>query len=312
MKKGFKYLVMILLAISFTSCGDEFKEVDNNKPNDEDNKISFSVKEESAFGAKGTVLTNANFTKFNVFGYSSVAAFSDNTPMNPYIDNLKVTKSGNNWNYAGQDYYWPETENLHFFRVATDGTSIGLPTGITNWTIPNGQGYPKFSFQMQNSIANVKDLVIAKAVNKTKTNTTGAVNLEFKHILSKFSFNITNNTYRWITPSKIRISKISILNTIQKADYIFDSNKGSWTNPNGRIGEIDYWTGRRAFNYDESSDFSENLFIIPGSDIQVRIYFQVSLLGVTWSGDKFSTFSLTNLSVGSNNRFNITIEGRYE
>ena len=115
----FMYLILSFLALSFFSCKDE-DPIDDVDPN----RISFFVGDKSYPNPKGTILTNANFFKFNVFAYYSTTPMSPTTLMIPFINNLVVAKSLNTWNYVG-DYYWPDTNILRHEESYLDGQLSG-------------------------------------------------------------------------------------------------------------------------------------------------------------------------------------------
>jgi len=307
MKKTLKYIIIGLFTLVMYSCTEEFIEPDNEKPIVSGDKISFFADQDNPNNTKGIELTNANFTKFNVFAYSSVGLFNTTPTMTPFINNLTVSKSGNNWNYTGS-YYWPASGYLHFYGVATDGASSGFPLGVTNWTAPNAQGYPKFSFQTQNTIANVKDLVTAKTKDKNMFNNTGRVALSFEHVLSEINFKITNS-YGTTT----RIKKITVSNIIKQGDYTFNANKGLWSFSTAASNKetIVFWSGSQDISNNGNANYTERLFVIPSTGIQVKIDYQTaSNWDPLWwfPTNRNITLNLPAVDIGDNKRFNLTID----
>lgn len=228
------------------------------------------------------------------------------------MDNLTVTKAGSTWTHNGY-YSWPKTGSVHFFGLATYGISSNLPLGVSNWTVPANQvkGYPKFSCEIQNNIGDIKDLFATKSVNRNNNNTdqNGKVDLEFKHILAKVNFKVTNNVvidplaYE-ITNPKVTITKIEVRNIVKKGDYSFDECEGSWANFNGTSSVV-YWsndTGVVVENGDSTNDFKNNLYIIPSKGVRVEVsYYIIKYLPLTM------TIDLPALNIGDNKVFNLEL-----
>ena len=280
------YFIFSLLAISFASCTDEGDMEEMIKSN----KISFFVDGNS--NLKGTILTNANLSKFNVYAYSSYNIMSPTASLSTYINNLIVTKSPS-WNYIG-DYYWPDSNYIQFFAVASDENNGSLPTGVSNWTI-GATGYPSFSYTIDTNVANQKDLVIASSFNKTKFNSSLGVNMNFEHILTKI-----NITYNKAQGNPYTMTKIELIGVNTSGKFNFDSISGTWSNlltPS----PIVYWQGSQQFK-NTPIVLNENMFIIPQSNLTLRFTFTTNQ-GITQTQNAIVSPS----QIGGNIRYNVLI-----
>lgn len=314
MKKTLKYILIGVFALFIASCtNDDFIEPMNEKPIPSDNRISFFADQNNQDNTKGIELTNTNFTKFNVFAYTSVGTLAPTTTMTSYITNLSVKKTAGTWNYVG-DYYWPVTGHIHFFGVATDdATSTGLPPKVTNWVNPT-QGYPRFSFESEISVDNVKDLIVAKTINQNNNNNPVYANLSFIHALSRMDFTITNNVpddllFGFLFPAAVTITvkSITVSNINKKGIYTFNSGNGSWapSNPISMM-SIPYFSGTQSVAKNASFVSTKRLFIIPSNGVTVTVVYDCQS---TWSSSSNISVSLNlpALDIGSFNRFTLKV-----
>lgn len=284
----FMFFILSILVLSFFSCKEDVAFDDVNP-----NRISFFASDNSSNNLKGTILTNTNFSKFNVFAYYSSATMSPTTNVSPFINNLVVAKSLNTWNYIG-DYYWPDSNYLQFFAVASDDNNNNLPLGVSNWTI-GSMGYPSFNFATNPSTNLQKDLVIASNLNKTKFNSTLGVNMNFKHILTRI-----NITYNKLQGNPYTMTKIELIGVNSSGEFNFDSISGTWsnlTNPSTFV----YWQGSQLFQ-NTPIVLNENMFIIPQSNLTLRFTF------TTHQGTPTTqTATISPSQIGGNIRYNVLI-----
>lgn len=282
------YFILCILALSFFSCKEE-DPIDDVDPN----RISFFVGDKSYANPKGTILTNTNFFKFNVYAYYSTTTMSPTTPMSPFINNLVVAKSLNTWNYVG-DYYWPDSNYVQFFGVANDENNNALPTGVSNWTIGQS-GYPSFTYTNNTLTSAQKDLVISKSLDKKKSNSPLGVNMFFQHVLTKL-----NVTYHKPQGNPYRMTKIEVLNAESSALYTFNSLAGSWSNYTNTLPLV-YWQGDQRFQND-TIILNENMFIIPQSTLTIRFTYLTNQ-----SIQRIYTFNISPSQIGGSYRYKVLV-----
>ena len=284
----FIYFILGILALSFISCKED-EAFDDVNPN----RISFFASDNSNNNLKGTILTNTNFFKFNIFAYYSTATMSPTTTMSPFINNLVVAKSLNTWNYIG-GYYWPDSNYIQFFAVASDENNNSLPSGVSNWTIGQN-GFPSFQF-LTNPATNLqKDLVIASSFNKTKFNSPFGVAMNFKHILTRI-----NITYNKAQGSPYTMTKIELIGVNTSGKFNFDSISGTWSNLTTPL-PIVYWQGSKTFK-NIPIVLNENMFIIPQSNLTLRFTFRTNQ-GITLTQNA----TVSPSQIGGNIRYNVLI-----
>ena len=257
------------------------------------NKISFFVERDNNY--KGTILTTTNFSKFNVYAYSSPNAMSPTTSLSSYINNLIVTKSSTSWNYTGA-YYWPEDGFVQFFAVASD-TNVA---GVSNWTI-GSTGYPSFDFSTNTTTANQKDLVVAKNLNKTYSNSPSGVAMDFKHILTKIniSFKRTTNS----NPEQ-RMKKIELLGVKTSAKYTFNDTTGNWNITTTDTSNLVYWEGNELLNT-TVVNLDNNMFIIPQTNITLKLIY--GKRNESAAQGKVKTYTISPNTIGGSIRYNVVI-----
>ncbi len=282
------FFILSILVLSFFSCKEDVAFDDVNP-----NRISFFASDNSSNNLKGTILTNTNFFKFNIFAYYSTATMSPTANVSPFINNLVVAKSSNTWNYIG-DYYWPDSNYVQFFSVANDENNNAMPTGVSNWTIGQ-KGFPSFQFSTNPATNLQKDLVIASSLNKTKFNSPLGVAMNFKHILTRI-----NITYNKAQGNPYIMKKIELIGVHTSGKFNFDSISGTWNNLTTPL-PIVYWQGSQPFQ-NTPIVLNENMFIIPQSNLTLRLTFTTNQ-GITQTQDAIVSPS----QIGGNIRYNVLI-----
>lgn len=282
------FFILSILVLSFFSCKEDVAFDDVNP-----NRISFFANDNSNNSLKGTILTNTNFFKFNIFAYYSTATMSPTANVSPFINNLVVAKSSNTWNYIG-DYYWPDSNYVQFFSVANDENNNAMPTGVSNWTIGQ-KGFPSFQFSTNPATNLQKDLVIASSLNKTKFNSPLGVAMNFKHILTRI-----NITYNKAQGNPYIMKKIELIGVNTSGKFNFDSISGTWNNLTTPL-PIVYWQGSQPFQ-NTPIVLNENMFIIPQSNLTLRLTF------TTHQGKtQTQNATVSPSQIGGNIRYNVTI-----
>lgn len=172
-------------ALILSSCSQNEELVDNSKLNQEEIKFTPYVNKTKAS------VTNLNAMKKNTDGFRVFAVQHTNGQtgyqgLPVFMNSLKVAWSTPNdltngiWSYGDSKYYWPETDALSFFAIAPNNGKVGGFTQGTSITVP---------ITIQNNVINHIDILAASALNKTaQNNTTGQVDFQFEHILSRIGF----------------------------------------------------------------------------------------------------------------------------
>ncbi len=193
-----KSLFMLGLAVAaMTSCSnDELMEVNTN------NVITFESHVDK--GTRAVTNTDA-LTKFYVFGsYGTTRVF----------DNVAVTKDGSNWDYTNH-VAWT-ANSYKFAAYATTNASAQITPAYNNAT-----GVLTFSDVVANDAS---DLVAATTTVDNTGLTNAAVNLTFKHLLSKVQFVLTNSSTENYT---MKVSNITF-SALKQGDCVFDG-AAAWT-----------------------------------------------------------------------------------
>ena len=143
-------------------------------------------------------ITNDAFPEFIVYG-----GYDATTPI---FDNVKVTNSGSDWTYTPPQY-WVAGQTYKFAAYAPAETGISA-----SWNHTNG-----LTLNVNSDMSNQNDLIYAAADDvsaDTHISNQSAVDLEFKHLLSKVSFKFTKET-KSLGAQKVEMSnfKVSGINT---------------------------------------------------------------------------------------------------
>ena len=155
-------------------------------------------------GVKSLVKDAETFTAFRVFAFNNETETIKNTIMNDML----VTKDGNNWTYSPKKY-WPAKGNVDFYGVSIDPTAEseyvynyganaadGLTFDITMAAatgVVDAANLPAGVTGVVDA-ANIPDAVYAAAMGKTKDNTNSPVLMTFRHAMAQVDFKISNNT----------------------------------------------------------------------------------------------------------------------
>ena len=282
-----KLFVLALAAFSMVACVNE--------------EITESIKgDEIAFGdtfvenATRAELTATNLQDFAVWGYVKEA-------QNMLFDGDKVEKQGEEWSYAGKQYWLPD--EVHYFTavapysaVADEAVDVDVDGGKLNgftYTITDGDTDLLYATAQQEG----------KGVNETNA----AVALNFNHILSRVTFSFTNG-YATTNNNNELVVKNVTLKGAQRADY--NGETKAWENHVAatdtlRVAEA---TDRIAF---EGSAQTAAKFVIPTAGsytiaFDVEVYFRGSTTAV-YTASLTSEVSGVALEAGHAYNFSATI-----
>ena len=226
--KKFILAVPALLALAAVSC-TKSEVLESN-----DGEIRFNVVANKATKAN-VIYDNNNFNQFTVY-----ARTNDASPAT-YINGDVIAKNTSGaWENTSGTRFWPEAA-LNFYALANADNFTWDPAKT-----------PSFEFQVENAVADQKDLLYAVKLGQTRTTTvTGeegdepvvvegeAVTLNFRHALSQIVFQAKNtnpNLY-------VEISGVKLVNVDNAGTYtlpekdtdiiqvVTDENAGGETDP---------------------------------------------------------------------------------
>lgn len=244
-------------ALAFASCTqNEVLDVNENRA------IGFD-----AFVGKPTrtgEVQQASFSKFAVYGSYT----TDNASWIPVYENVTVNGTNNsNWTPEKQAYW--QSGASYSFCAYSNGNDI-LEVGKVTFDA----AMTKLSFT--NYEAGENDLVVAS--NSTITNvapsTQGAVNLSFKHMLSKVKFTFKTDASDNYT---MKVNSLRISNAIKtgSCDYT-DGTIGDWSsNANG---EYNYTvTDLTDFAATSGAPFETVMYLIPQANTSLQATISVTV-----------------------------------
>ena len=250
-----KSLFMLGLAVAaMTSCSnDELMEFNEN------NFITFE-----SHVNKGTraVTPTAGLTRFYVFGYHN------GSTGNPVFNNVNVDGTmGGSWTYDDADndlVAW--TANTYKFAAYANKNSSDKLSSVTfadgKLTIP--------SF----TASDATDLVAAVSGNITPnvSGSNAAVDLTFKHMLSKVYFVLTNNSPEGY---KMQVSNITF-DVLPSGNCVYDGTNAVWT-PSGTATELEFTEGSNTDIALNDARTTEEHLVIPNQSLKdIRASFTVS------------------------------------
>lgn len=263
-----KSLFMLGLAVAaFTSCSnDELMEVNTN------NVITFESHVNKGTRAV-TNTTTAELTKFYVFGSHGTTRV---------FDNVAVTKDGS-WDYTNHVAWTANT--YKFAAYATTNVSAQITPAYDNAT-----GVLTFSDVVANDAS---DLVAATTTVDNTGFANAAVNLTFKHLLSKVQFVLTNNS----SDSENYTMKVSNItfSALKQGDCVFDG-AAAWT-AEGTAEALSF-AGTTA-NIAKGANFeSEDHIVIPNQDLtNVKASFKVEFYDASAPANKVYEKEYSNVAL---------------
>lgn len=165
------------------------------------NAIGFHVVGNKA-ETRATIIDNNNITKtdFKVYAFTADKgeAYMGSNDEGMGWNGINIKHDGTKWDYAQSSdlRYWPESTPLNFYAVNPgtfeDNSFAAGMQGNCQWTIAHDKqqisymGTDTYNTEHKNP-ANI-DLMYAIAKGKTYSNTSGIVQMQFRHILSQVVF----------------------------------------------------------------------------------------------------------------------------
>ena len=228
---------MLGLAVAaMTSCSnDELMEVNTN------NVITFESHVNKGTRAV-TNTTSADLEKFYVFGSHGTTNV---------FDNVAVTNDGTGWDYTNHVAWTANT--YKFAAYATTNASAELGSSAVNYA----DGALTFSDVAANDAS---DLVAATTTVDNTGLANAAVNLTFKHLLSKVQFVLKNNSSENYT---MKVNNITF--SVQKQGDCEFNGTATWT-PEGAASSLT--TAGTTANIAKGANFeSEDHIVIPNQNL---------------------------------------------
>lgn len=187
----------------------------------------------------------------------------------PFMDEVKVTRSGNDWTYNPL-FYWPVEGSLDFYAY-----SPAASTGVRSIDISANSQTVEIVYDATTDCLMQEDFMVASALNRTYT--TPTVPMDFRHVLSQVAFQAKSSEAGII----YRVRGISLQNLSRSRTLVGTAISGipdwNWTD-NGTPAPTDAYpiylpdTIELGIDY-KSLTYTEvgNLMIIPQSAENLKI-----------------------------------------
>ncbi len=182
MKKFIALATVVALFVS--SCAKN--EISQNVS--EGNKISFSTY--TGIATKGQVYTSTNLEDgFGVIAYNTGAAtdFNTNSSVINFMYDTKVYYSSEAWTYSPTKYWSSDASTQYSFFGYAPYESGSDDTGIT-LCANTDVGTPYLDFAIADDAVDMVDFTASQVMNTTKTESSDAVQMYFKHQLTRVTF----------------------------------------------------------------------------------------------------------------------------
>lgn len=157
---------------------------------------------------KAKDITATNLTTFDVYAYTSLT-----DSLNPYMDNVVVTKSSNNlWTYSPVKY-WPANETLDFYAFSP-----------ADWVGDNNplRPVPYDAYPMSGGMRDIVYAVCMDLKGETELPNPQVI-LNFRHALSKVTLKFSSTN----TDIKVVVTNVSLVNVKTKGNFSFPPSSTS-------------------------------------------------------------------------------------
>lgn len=303
-------------ALILSSCSQNEELIDNTKLNQEEINFAPYVNKTKASVTNLDAMQKEAYPGFKVFAVQHAATEqTDYSKLPKFMDNLNVKFSNSLWAHSGK-YYWPETDALSFFAIAPDNKKVGTISQRDKIIVP---------IEIEEDVINQIDILAASALNKTaQNNTTGQVDFQFEHILSRIGIKARlkegENLKFKLNEIKYAYGNVAKSGYFEYANGTFvDAQPTMHSTPQGLILKL---TSDGRENIIESTqpkyihDLDSYFMIIPqdlsnSSFITLTINYQIAVAGDVWGKDR--TVSVTipgmNYVMGSAYTHNLIFSG---
>lgn len=153
---------------------------------------------------------------FWVYAYYDSIGDRYSTHLKPnFMFNQHVVYNDSTFSYTPTKY-WPATGDVNFYAwTPNNSTNLTLTNPLTRDSI----GYPTFNYRVNSTIANQEDLLIAAA--EDQDGTSGSVNLQFAHALTKVGFCARTAANYASAGVTVKIMSITLNNIINSGSFSF-------------------------------------------------------------------------------------------
>lgn len=212
MKNTIMMLVSVLTVMAFWSCSSN-EDIMSPSVGTTDDAILFAA---STDYTRGGDYTTNNLTTFNVYAYTQS---SGSTDMKLFMDNVTVTKTGNNvWTYSPVEY-WPASGTVNFYAFAP-AEWIGTSTPLNAISYDSYPGYTDVIYAVSGPLQGNSDMANAQVL------------MNFRHALAKVTAKLSSTN----PELRVQVSNVIIYNVATRANFHFPSGSTSDTASKDNIG----------------------------------------------------------------------------
>ena len=153
------------------------------------NPISFDNYVGKDAVTRAAVVSNVSSVNVNAYLHKATTSNGANFVAN-FMSAQTVTKEGDKWVYSPTKY-WPASDQVVDFVAWINDAPEGVASNIEIETNADGQYTSIMNFTVADVVTNQTDLLVATPVlDQNRTLDNSAVNLTFKHLLSRIGFEI--------------------------------------------------------------------------------------------------------------------------
>lgn len=198
-----KYLAVALSAVALVACNNEdVLEVNQGRG------ISFQVATEASTRAQAT--TTSNIDEFMVWG------FTQEDPAKTLMEDLSVTKDGDDWTYTGT-IFWPAAP-VDFYSISPEPVNGKVSEGTVSIE-SNAQKITGFTVNTNQE--DQVDLLYAVNIGEKKADHEATpVSINFRHALSQIVFKAKNTNKNL----KVIVKGVKIANIKKAGDFTYPTS----------------------------------------------------------------------------------------
>ena len=196
-------LCLFLLLFAAISCG-KLESTSGRQVIDESFESVIVCRPAIGAGTKAAHLTDVPAT-FHMWGYITGGSLTGNTPNYMVAEAFTKADGEDSWTSGHAFGMVPSTYKVQFWALAPSEA-----TGISGLPAEGTSGSPSFSYTLPTAGAGQTDIIAALSskYNGYSPGTSAAVSLEFKHLLSSFSFTTGSSMIPACTINSISITGV--------------------------------------------------------------------------------------------------------